>query len=149
MDECSMTPDAIRHLDGPALTRLAFTLQLAPPGVQEVEVPEQEGGVLAGPRPCIECWHCRDDGVFIWEWEPHRRLDQAYTAFHELHSRGVCTIVKYYPREPTPVGQVSAWHMGDLQTVTATFGEDPQEEAHALLLVACLVVASHPVSEYT
>lgn len=115
-----MTPDEIKDLDGPVLTRLAWDLGLAPP---------ERGG--------------------MGEWQPHASLDQAYAVFRQLRSHGWCTIVKQYPQAPTSVGHVSAWRFGDWDTITATFGDDPQEEARALLQVACLAVAQYTTKEYT
>ena len=74
-------------------------------------------------------------------WEPHRRRDQAYDVLCRLRDVGVCTTIEFTPHAVTPVGRVYAWRYPGVRTFFATFGREETEEARAMLLVACLVLA--------
>ena len=67
-------PEEIRTMDGPALTRLAVTLGLAPEGSS---LYDQRGAVVI-----------REAGGNHYSWIPHADLAQADAVFRQLRARG-------------------------------------------------------------
>ena len=126
-----MTDSDIRALDGPALSRLAYELGLAPLGTVAVcEVDHRDSG---HGTPALWLIH-------IWEkWEPHRRLDHANAVFRCLRRWGCATALHW-----TPGGWQSteAWVYLDRRGFAASWPPDGSdaEEATALLLVSVLAV---------
>ena len=115
-----MTPDAIRALDGPGLTALAWRLGLAS------AYPYDRTGVPYNWAPHIERGQAYDALCLIppqWHWEiEHDALN------------GRQSNVRMY--------QARTGHFYHQQFRT------PHEEAYALLLVACLAVASEAEEPY-
>jgi hypothetical protein len=120
------TDTAIRTMDGPTLTRCAHQLGLAPAGVRLV--------TNAGPIPS-----CYDEGRAV-VWEPHVDLTQADAVLRKLREYGWNTTVDWSAHYQ--FGTVSGYR--DTEYVQSSWGEgeEVQTEAHALLLVACLIRAA-------
>ena len=113
----TFTEEAIRLLDGPALTHLAFDVGLAPEGT----------------RPWI------DDRPFVGPefWAPHLQLRQACAAFRRLRARGWSTACTWFA-DDRQYGE--AWASCSTRSYSARWPCDVPTEALALLLVSVLVV---------
>lgn len=112
------TDAEVMQMDGPALTRLAYDLGLAGPGV-----------VIWCGAPFLVY-----EDVY---WEPHRCLEQAHALFWGLGSRGWMLSQSWEPHMPTP---------DECGCITAVKGRvyhgvhyTPVTEALGLLRCACLV----------
>ena len=115
------TPDEIRVFDGPALTKLAWRLGLAPPG--------------AWPWP----YDVPSMGVDGACWEPHLALAQADAVFRCLRARGWTTSVAWFA-DDRQHGDVFAATQG--RAVGVHWPRDVPTEALALLRCAVLARAS-------
>ena len=124
----SMDEQAIRALDGAGLTRLAWTLGLAPPpppGLPTAwEGAEQIIFVFRGPQEYIP-------------WEPHIALPQADAVFLSLRGRGWSTSVVWWA-DSRQYGE--AWASCSMRSHSVRWPLDVPSEEHALLLTAVLVV---------
>jgi hypothetical protein len=123
------TPDVIRVLDGPELTKLAFQLGL---GGATRKYVGKAGTRLAAPA-------AEDDLLDLWE--PHENLAQADAVFRSLRARGWTTSVCWFA-DDRQAGEVWAGTQGRRAVSVAWTGDDPAAEARALLLCTCLAVAS-------
>lgn len=137
------TEQAIRDMDGPALTRLAYMLGLAPEWVHWEDA--WEGDV---PGPCgIDRWGIISP--YTMPWHPHDNLDQAAAVLRLLRWRGWQTVV-YGGCESGLVeihdetGQVWREHWGD--DYAATPDALQTQECEAFLRCACLARAAHGCS---
>ncbi len=119
-----MTAQDILAMDGPALTRVAWELRLAPEGIALwFDMPYNFAARLL--------------------WEPHLDVDQANQVFRQLRARGWYCETSWSPRGATT--QVNVWHPPSvLQShIVCRYGQEGQDsEALALLRCACLAVAS-------
>lgn len=123
-----MTAEDIRRLDGPALSRLAYDLGLAP----------EDASLWPGPDGHEYPYANR---AF---WEPHADLPAADTLFRGLRAQGWDTHVQYFAT--TGTGQIGAWKTGTGQRLAGALlqwptAENPTE-ALALVRVGVLAVAS-------
>mgnify|MGYP001559372596 CR=1 FL=1 len=119
-----LTSDAIRALDGPALTRLAWELGLASPGYVLIQPGEYVGVDL--PHYNV--------------WRPHVTLAQADAVFRSLREHGMTTSVVWFG---------DARHYGEawvciegLRAVSVKWPTDVPTEAQALLLASVLAIVS-------
>lgn len=126
------TADAIRAMDGPALTRVAWEMGLDPRD-------------LVGRR--YFCWECRSWGEAPIDasgtiWRPHERVDQADAVFRQLRQRGWATVAKWWPMRGLLSGgcaEAMSLTGGGLYTVEYA---TQAEEALALLRCSVLAMAS-------
>lgn len=128
------TEEAIRAMDGPALTRLAYALGLAPDDVQYVD--DKKSGWWRGETY---------QGVFIplQRWHPHDDLAQAREVFlDKLRQFGLTTHVDWEPFSGGPPGTIEV-QMGkwDSQVFSESYSE-ASDEALAMLRCACLARAA-------
>lgn len=129
----TLTRKKIQALDGPALSRLAYTLGLAPPGTvmdREVDHRNEHG------TPAVWMLHHWDT------WEPHKRLDQADAVFRLLREHGWMTSVYWWAGFYGQGGEVIAERQYHGQDFLWQFRHVNDEEAFALLLVAVLAMCS-------
>lgn len=113
-----LTPEQIRQLDGPILTRLAWELGLAPSGA--------------------DLW---GDEMYDFSgrelWEPHRNLVQADAVFRRLREYGW----EIGSTSRKSGGHCRAWQItydGESLWCTWPWDGKEQSEAHALLLVSVM-----------
>lgn len=117
-----MTTDEIRALDGPALTRLAWELGLAPAGASVA------GGLV---------WFSSE----AWEthtWTPHANLAQADAVFRQLRALGWDTFQGYDAQHQW--AWVTAWKVRLLATIEEKW-QEPNAGAESLALLRCAVQA--------
>ena len=107
-----MDREFLSHLDGPALTLLAWELGLAPQHWTPIDKP----------------------------WRPHEDLAQADAVFRGLRAHGWNTAVEWYA--PGAFGDISASHGSHMIKITWGSGEDETSEPLALLRCAVLARAS-------
>jgi len=125
-----MVNDAIRTLDGPALTRLAHTLGLAPHVVRYTSQGRERDNILYDPAT----------GAV---WEPHRRLDQGDAVFRQLRQHGwkttdhasglhegvVAAVLWRTPNQPHDL------------SIEVQYGGVVNEDSEAMALLRCAVLA--------
>lgn len=120
--------DAIRAMDGPALTRMAWEMGLFPPAW---EVAQSQTG------PYLVCWD--DRHFFVERCEPHVNLAQADVVFRSLRGRGWRTV-----QEGTTqygVCQVHAPPCGMLADTRWNALADTIDRTESLALLRCSVLA--------
>ena len=127
-------PEAIRAMDGPALTQLAWTLGLGP---QDGKVDSDEDGCPLYRFPV----HCPDtQGVDWCRWEPDGTPAQAHAVFAHLRARGWTTSCAWFG-DDRQYGE--AWiGCHGRRAYSVQWPRDVPTEALALLLVACLAVVN-------
>jgi hypothetical protein len=134
------SPDEIRALDGPALTRLAWEWGMAPSDVVPVDSP------VHAPMFAVKC---QSPGLhtFWLPWAPSTDLAQADAVFRQLRARGWYCGTTWDPTGATT--QVNVWHpsVGRQSHIAVRYGwEGENHEALALLRCAVLAVASEAAS---
>lgn len=118
-----VSPEQIRALDGPALTRLAYQLGLAP-----------EGSMDGWPGP-EDIYANRDI------WEPYRNIEEADVVFRALRPREWDLFQGYDASQQ--FGWVTAFKARASQTWECQWRmRDASDEPLALLRCAVLAVAS-------
>lgn len=129
------TADAIRAMDGLALTRAAQTLGLAPPRV--ITVGDAYTGEYRG------CWYANAEGDPLESWAPHVDIDTALAVFRTLRlsgwgcwqesfeHRGIVGVFGGPPQSDYEYGATCYWGTGHGDT-----------EATALLRCSVLAMAS-------
>ena len=117
-------------LNGPALTRLAYALHLAPGGTRQ-----------AGARFLMPCPSAAD--LFL-PWCPHADLAQADAVFRQLRAHGFETMTQARERR----GVCQAWSLDTTEpiilrewTLDSPCAHQERSEAMALLRVTVLALA--------
>ena len=125
-----MTQDDIRALNGPALTRLAWELGLAPQGSKALTF-------FGGER---SHYYTHEETL----WEPCENLVQADAVFRGLRVQHWHTANAYYGDDG--FGKVSVRREQRSIAVYYNEGQDSPTEAHAMLLVSVMAMMN---SEHT
>lgn len=123
-----VTPDALRAMDGSALTRLAWELGLAPESV------------TTHPLDVYGSGKCYINGDERAPWEPHTNLAQADAVFRSLRTRGWSTAAYWF--QAGTYGHTQAHRAGGYGSLYWGEGDDIASEPHALLLTSVLAVTS-------